>query len=196
LHAQNHPLGEGHKHANSALRPVQGTEHGAEPTPKELQEKYWEQGWLQQRTTMKQPEQPQKALPPMSSHRSTSWPLTAKKCGELAEFRAQAPWDEMQQHDTARDINTSRQAAPGTKTSQNHNTARQTPGKTRATAQETHSTLLKSHNWQMVAARRRQGQQLYAWHGTPSRRPQAAPPFPLTAASEATQPQPPALPLV
>jgi len=40
----------------------------------------------------------------------------------------------------------------------------------------------------MVAARSRQGQQLYAWHGTPSRRP------PLTAASEAKQRQPPALP--
>jgi len=73
---------------------------------------------------------------------------------------------------------------------QDHNTARQTPGKTQATgtAQDTHSTLLKSSNRPMAAARRRQGQQLYAWHGTPSRRP------PLTAASEATQPQPPALP--
>jgi len=60
---------------------------------------------------MKQLEQPQKALPPMSCHRSTSWPLTAKKCGELAEFWTQAPWDEMQQHDAARDINTARQAA-------------------------------------------------------------------------------------
>jgi len=43
----------------------------------------------------------------------------------------------------------------------------------------------------MAAARRRQGQQLYAWHGTPSRRSQATPPFPLTPADEATQPQPP-----
>jgi len=79
---------------------------------------------------------------------------------------------------------------------QDHNTARQTPGKTQATvtAQDTHFTLLKSSNRPMAAARRRQGQQLYAWHGTPSKRPQAAPPFPLTAASEATQPQPPALP--
>jgi len=193
LYARNHPLGEGHEHANTALGPVQGTEHGAEPTPKELQGKYWEQGCLQQWTTMKQLEQPQKALPPMSSNRSTSWLLTAKKCGELAKFQAQAPWDEMQQHDAARDIDTVRQEAPGTKTSQNHSTARQTPGKTRAIAQETHSTLLKSSNQPITAARRRQGQQLYAWHGTPSRRPQAAPPFPLIAASEATQPEPPAL---
>ena len=53
-----------------------------------------------------------------------------------------------------------------------------------ATAQYTHSTLLKSSNRPMAAARRRQGQQLYAWHGTPSRRPQAAPPFSLTPAGE------------
>ena len=58
----------------------------------------------------------------------------------------------------------------------------------------THFTLLKSSNRPMAAARRRQGQQLYAWHGTPSRRPQAAPPFPLTPAGEVIQPQPPALP--
>ena len=77
-----------------------------------------------------------------------------------------------------------------------HNTALQTPGNTQATAtaQYTHSTLLKSSNRPMAAARRRQGQQHYAWHGTPSRRPQAAPPFPLTPACEAIQPQPPALP--
>jgi len=89
-----------------------------------------------------------------------------------------------------------RQAAPGTMTSQNHNTALQTQGNTQATAtaQYTHSTLLKSSNRPMAAARRRQGQQLYAWHGMPSRRPQAAPPFPLTPAGEAIQPQPPALP--
>jgi len=85
-----------------------------------------------------------------------------------------------------------RQAAPA----QNHNTALQTPGNTQATAtaQYTHSTLLKSSNRPIAAARRRQGQQLYAWHGTPSRRPQATPPFPLTPAGEAIQPQPPALP--
>jgi len=63
-----------------------------------------------------------------------------------------------------------------------------------ATAEYTHSTLLKSSNRPMAAARRRQGQQLYAWYGTPSRRPQAAPPFPLTPAGEVIQPQPPALP--
>ena len=63
-----------------------------------------------------------------------------------------------------------------------------------ATVQYTHSTLLKSSNKPMAAARRRQGQQLYAWHGTPSRRPQSAPPFPLTPAGEVIQPQPPALP--
>jgi len=74
-----------------------------------------------------------------------------------------------------------------------HNTALQTPGNT-VTAQYTHSTLLKSSNRPMAAARRRQGQQLYAWHGMPSRRLQAAPPFPLTQAGEAIQPQPPALP--
>ena len=49
-----------------------------------------------------------------------------------------------------------------------------------ATAQYTHSTLLKSSNRPMAAARRRQGQQLYAWYDTPSMRPQTAPPFPLT----------------
>jgi len=88
------------------------------------------------------------------------------------------------------------QAAPGTKTSQNHNTALQTPGNTQATvaAEYTHSTLLESFNLPITATRRRQGQQLYAWHGTPSRRSQAAPPFPQTPAGEATQPQPPALP--
>jgi len=44
---------------------------------------------------------------------------------------------------------------------------KETSGNTQATAtaQYTHSTLLKSSNWPMVAARRRQGQQLYAWHG-------------------------------
>jgi len=36
-----------------------------------------------------------------------------------------------------------------------------------ATAQYTHSTLLKSSNRPMAAARRRQGQQLYVWHGNP-----------------------------
>jgi len=73
---------------------------------------------------------------------------------------------------------------------------KETPGNTQATSttQYTHSTLLKSSNRPMAAARRRQGQQLYAWHGTPSRRTQAAPPFPLTPAGEAIQPQPPALP--
>ena len=78
-----------------------------------------------------------------------------------------------------------------------HNTALQTPGKTQvtATARYTHSTLLKSSNRPMAAARRRQGQQLYAWYDTPSRRLQTAPPFPLTQDSEAIQPQPPALPL-
>jgi len=52
-----------------------------------------------------------------------------------------------------------RQAAPGTKTSQNHNTALQTPNNTQATvrAQYTHSTLLGSFNLPIVAARRRQG---------------------------------------
>jgi len=75
-------------------------------------------------------------------------------------------------------------------------TALQTPGNTQATAtaQYTHSTLLKSSNQPMAAARRRQGQQLYAWHGTPSRRLRAAPPFPLTLAGEDIQPQIPALP--
>jgi len=62
------------------------------------------------------------------------------------------------------------------------------------TAQYTHSPLLKSCNRPMAAARRRQGQQLYAWYGTPSRRPQAASPFPLTPAGEAIQLQPPDLP--
>ena len=74
-------------------------------------------------------------------------------------------------------------------------TALKTSGNTQTTAtiQCTHSTLLKSSNQSMAAARRRQGQQLYAWHGMPSRRPQAATPFPLTQAGGATQPQPPAL---
>ena len=64
----------------------------------------------------------------------------------------------------------------------------------KTTVQYTHSTLLKSSNRPMADARRRQGQQLYAWHGTPSRRPQVAPPFLLTPAGEAIQPQPPAFP--
>ena len=65
----------------------------------------------------------------------------------------------MQHDDAALDIYTMRQEAPDTKTSQTHNTARQTPNKTQATgiAQFTHSTLLKSSNWPMDAARRRQG---------------------------------------
>ena len=42
LHVRNHPLGEGHGHAHTALGLVQGTEHRAEPTPKELQGEYWE----------------------------------------------------------------------------------------------------------------------------------------------------------
>jgi len=49
------------------------------------------------RTTKKQLEQPQKALPLMSSHRNTSWPFMTKKCGELAEFLAQAPFDEQRE---------------------------------------------------------------------------------------------------
>jgi len=52
-----------------------------------------------------------------------------------------------------------------------------------ATAHYTHSTLLKSSNRPMAAARRRQGHQIYAWHGTPS-----------NSAAEVIQPQPPALP--
>jgi len=73
---------------------------------------------------------------------------------------------------------------------------KETPGNTQATAvaQYTHSTLLKSSNRSMTAARRRQGQQLYARHGTLSKGPQTAPPFPLTPAGEVIQPQPPALP--
>jgi len=76
------------------------------------------------------------------------------------------------------------------------NQHKETQGNTQATAtaQYTHSTLLKSSNRPMVAARSRQGQQLYAWHGTPSRRPPVAPPFPLTPAGEAIQARPPALP--
>jgi len=72
---------------------------------------------------------------------------------------------------------------------------KETPGNTQATAtaQYTHSTLLESSNRPMAAARRRQGQQLYAWHVTPSRRPQAAPPFQLTPVGEVIQPQPSAL---
>ena len=54
-----------------------------------------------------------------------------------------------------------------------------------------HHPLGEGH---VQAARRRQGQQLYAWYGTPSRRPQAAPPFPLTPAGEVIQPKPPTLP--
>ena len=54
-----------------------------------------------------------------------------------------------------------------------------------------HHPLGEGH---VQATRRRQGQQLYAWYGTPSRRPQAAPPFPLTPAGEVIQPKPPALP--
>ena len=51
-------------------------------------------------------------------------------------------------------------------------TALQTQGNTQATetAQYTHFTLLKSSNQPMAAARRSQGQQLYAWYDTPSRR--------------------------
>jgi len=60
---------------------------------------------------------------------------------------------------------------------------KETPGNTQATAHYTHSTLLKSSNRPMVAARRRQGHQLYAWHDTPSK-----------SAAEVIQPQPPALP--
>jgi len=62
---------------------------------------------------------------------------------------------------------------------------KETPGNTQATATAhyTHSTLLKSSNRPMAAARRRQGHQLYAWHGTPSK-----------SAAEVIQPQPPALP--
>ena len=65
-------------------------------------------------------------------------------------------------------------------------TALQTSGNTQATAtvQYTHSTLLKSSNQPMSAARRKQGQQLYVWHVTPSRRFRVAPPFPLTPAGE------------
>jgi len=75
-------------------------------------------------------------------------------------------------------------------------TALQTPGNTQATAtaQYTHSTLLKSSNQPMAATRRRQGQQLYAWYGTLSKRLRDAPPFPVTPASEDIQPQIPALP--
>ena len=74
-------------------------------------------------------------------------------------------------------------------------TALQTSGNTQATttAQYTHSILLKSSNQAMTTARRRQGQQLCVWHGTPSRRFRAAPPFALTPAGEDIQPQIPAL---
>jgi len=63
---------------------------------------------------------------------------------------------------------------------------KETPGNTQATATAhyTHSTLLKSSNRPMAAARRRQGHQLYAWHGTPSK-----------SVAEVIQPQPLALPL-
>jgi len=129
-----------------------------------------------------------------ASHQETT-DLSRAERSETKAYQAfrKTSWQthKMQQNNAALDINTTQQAAPGTKTSQNHNTAQHTPGKTRATgtAQYTHSTLLKSSNRPMTAVRRRQGQQLYAWHGTSSRRP------PLTTASEATQPQPPALPL-
>jgi len=100
----------------------------------------------------------------------------------------------MPQHDTALEIDTTRQTVPGTKTSQNHNAVQQTPGKTRATVKDTHSTLLKSSNWPMTVKRRRQGQQLYAYHDQP-RRPPAWQPLPLAVASEDTQPNPEALSL-
>jgi len=65
------------------------------------------------------------------------------------------------------------------------NKHKDTPGNTQATATAhyTHSTLLKSSNRPMTASRRRQGHQLYAWHGTP-----------IKSAAKVTQPQPPALP--
>jgi len=89
-----------------------------------------------------------------------------------------------------------RHATQGLQQKQVPSQHKETPDNTQATAtaQYTHSTLLKSSNRPMEAARRRQGQQLYAWHGAPSRRPQAAPPFPLTPAGEVIQPPPPALP--
>jgi len=74
-----------------------------------------------------------------------------------------------------------------------HKTPRPDNTQAAATAQYTHSTLLKSSNRPMAAARKRQGQQLYASHGTPNRRPQTAPPFSLTLAGEVIQPEPPAL---
>jgi len=175
---------------------VQGTEHGTEPTLKELHRKYWEQGWLQQWTTMKQPEQPQMALPPMSSHHSTSWLLTVKNWQNFGQKRPGTRCNNMTQHGTSkpRDKRPRTQRRHKTTTRHCKRQAQQTPGKTRTTAQETHSTLLKSSNWPMTATRRRQGQQIYAWHATSSRRPRNATPFPLTLASGATQPQPPALP--
>ena len=62
---------------------------------------------------------------------------------------------------------------------------KETQGNTQATATAhyTHSTLLKSSNRPMAAARRRQGFQLYAWHGTPSK-----------SSAEVILPQPPVLP--
>jgi len=73
-----------------------------------------------------------------------------------------------------------------------YQSVKRTPGQTRAFTDK-HYTLSKSSNWLMTAARRRQGQQLSAGHGPPRR------PWPLPLASaccgtEATQPNPEALP--
>jgi len=73
-----------------------------------------------------------------------------------------------------------------------YQSVKQTPGQTRAVTDK-HFTLLKSSNQPMTAARRRQGQQLYAGHGPPRR------PWPLPLASgscgtKATQPNPDVLP--
>jgi len=96
----------------------------------------------------------------MSSHRNTSWQLTAKKCGELAEFPAQAPGHEQREERIATQSElapelTSEAPALATNASENKTMAQQ---RARITTLRRQRGRLKFHNWDSPHDLRKRGE--------------------------------------
>jgi len=96
----------------------------------------------------------------MSSHRNTSWQLTAKKCGELAEFLAQAPGHEQREERIATQSElalelTSEAPVLATNASENKTMAQQ---RARITTLRRRRGRLKLHNWDSPHVLRRRGE--------------------------------------
>jgi len=68
LHAQYHPFREGHGHASTAIKPVQGMGYRAQPVWMQLQGQHWKHASLDQREAYKRLALSQEAPQIMPSH--------------------------------------------------------------------------------------------------------------------------------